>query len=99
MLFYSWYLGRPISVWSIREIIGLLGESLISKKAPRTLQSMELSLLGKPRVKTETFGKRSFEYAAPQTWNTLPLHIRQSKDITIFKKVLKTNFFGQAFKF
>ena len=76
-----------------------LKELLISKKAPRTLRSTELSLLGIPRVKTETFGKRSFEYAAPHTWNSLPLHIRQSKDITTFKKALKTHFFEQAFKF
>ena len=81
--------------------IGLayLKELLISKKAPRTLRSAELSLLGIPRVRTETFGKRAFEYAAPRTWNALPLHIRQSKDITIFKKALKTHFFEQAFQF
>ena len=76
-----------------------LKELLISKKAPRTLRSAELSLLVIPRVRTETFGKRAFEYAAPRTWNALPLHIRQSKDITIFKKVLKTHFFEQAFQF
>ena len=76
-----------------------LKELLTSKKAPRTLRSAELSLLSIPRVKTETFGKRAFEYAAPRTWNSLPLHIRQSKDITSFKKALKTHFFEQAFKF
>ena len=76
-----------------------LKELLTSKTAPRTLRSAELSLLGIPRVETETLGKRAFEYAAPCTWNSLPFHIRQSKDITSFKRALKTNFFEQAFKF
>ena len=76
-----------------------LKELLINKKAPRTLQSAELSLLGIPRVRTETFGKRAFEYAAPHTRNSLPLHIRQSEDITVFKRALKTHFFEQAFQF
>ena len=74
-------------------------ELLINKKAPRTLRSAELSLLAIPRVRTETFGRRAFEYAEPHTWNSLPLHIRQSKDITIFQKALKTNFFEQASQF
>ena len=54
-----------------------LKELLINKKAPRTLRSADLSLLGISRVRTETIGKRAFEYAAPHTWNSLPLHIRQ----------------------
>ena len=70
-----------------------LKELLINKKAPRTLRSAELSLLEIPRVRTETFGKRAFEYAAPHTWNSLPLHSRQSKGITIFKKARKNSFF------
>ncbi len=39
-----------------------LKELLISKKAPRTLRSAELILLGSPRVRTETFGKRAVEF-------------------------------------
>lgn len=74
-----------------------LRELLISKKAPRSLRSAKLSLLEIPRVRTETFGKRAFEYAAPHTWNSLPLNIRHSKDITSFKKAIKTYFFEQAF--
>ena len=75
-----------------------LKELLISKKAPRTLRSAELSQLAIPRVRTETFGKRAFEYAAPHTWNSLPIHIRQSNDMTIFKKALRTHFFEQSFQ-
>ena len=42
-----------------------LKELLISKKATRSVRPAELFLLEIPRVKTETFGKRAFEYAAP----------------------------------
>ena len=70
-----------------------LKELLIRKKAPRTLRLAELSLPEIPRVRTETFGKSfAFGYATPYTWNSLPLHIRQSKDITIFKKAVKLIF-------
>ncbi len=76
-----------------------LKELLISKKAPRTLRSAELILLGSPRVRTETFGKKAVEYAVPRTWNSLPLHIRHSQDLTSFKKTfVKTHSFEQAFK-
>lgn len=50
-----------------------LKELLIIKKSPRALRSAELSLLEIPRVFTETFDKRTFEYAAPHTWNSLHL--------------------------
>ena len=67
-----------------------LNELLIGKKALRTLQSSDLSLLEVPRARTVTLGKRAFEYAALFTRNSLPLHISQSKTITIFMKVAKT---------
>ena len=76
-----------------------LKELLISKKAPRTLHSAKLLLLEIPRVRTETFGKRTFPYAAPHTWNSFSLHFRQSTTIYIFKKAVKKHFFEQAFNF
>ena len=71
----------------------------MSKKTLRALRSAELSLLEIQRVRTETFGKRAFEYVAAHTWNSLPLHIRRSEHITIFKKAVKTHFFKQVFNF
>ena len=40
---------------------------------------------------------RSFSYAAPSVWNTLPYNIRSCNDINIFKKNLKTHLFDIAF--
>jgi len=46
----------------------------------RRLRSSDCSLLAVPRVRT-CFGSRSFAVAAPTTWNSLPLHIRNSSSI------------------
>jgi hypothetical protein len=54
-------------------------------------------LLEIPRMKTESFGKRSFKYAAPKTWNEVPYSIRSSDSIEIFKNRLKTFYFRLAF--
>ena len=50
-----------------------------------------------PRVKTETFGKRAFKFAAPTTWNEVPYRIRDSASLPIFKSKLKTFYFNLAF--
>jgi hypothetical protein len=55
-------------------------------------------LLQVPRMKTETFGKRAFKYAAPKTWNEIPYSIRNSDSIQTFKTKLKTFYFNIVFK-
>ena len=46
-----------------------------------------------PRVNRETFANRSFKAVGPRWWNSLPIDIRRSSSITIFKKQLKTYLF------
>ena len=49
-----------------------------------------------PRTKLKTYGElRSFQYAAPNEWNNLPLIIRESPSLAIFKNKLKTFYFIQ----
>ena len=43
------------------------------------------------------FGSRSFAVAAPTTWNSLPLHIRNSSSIFGFHRQLKTFLYNLAF--
>ena len=38
-----------------------------------------------PVSHTATYGKQSFAVADPTAWDALPLHIRQSQNIVIFK--------------
>ena len=45
-----------------------------------------------PRTKLKTYRERSFQYAAPNEWNKLPLIIRESPSLAIFKNKLKTFF-------
>ena len=44
-----------------------------------------------------TLGDRAFEYSAPHLWNKLPPHIRSAGSLDIFKSVLKTYLFKEAF--
>ena len=50
-----------------------------------------------PRAKLKTYGERSFQHAAPKEWNNLPLVIRDSPSLAIFKSRLKTFLFRSAF--
>jgi hypothetical protein len=54
-------------------------------------------LLEIPKVKNETFLKRSFAYSGPVNWNKLPLNIRTSTSESQFKSSLKTLLFSEAF--
>ena len=46
-----------------------------------------------PRVKSKSFGERSFSYLAPVTWNSLPLSVRSSNSVSSFRCALKTHLF------
>ena len=43
----------------------------------------------------QDYKNRSFSYAAPQLWNTLPYNIRDSQSVSVFKTNLKTFYFSQ----
>jgi len=60
-------------------------------------RSTDHLLLVVPRVKLKTRGEKAFPVAGPKLWNSLPLYIRQSQTITIFKSNLKTYYYSLAF--
>jgi len=64
----------------------------------RSLRSNCKDLLQLPHVKTETFGKRAFTYAAPKVWNSLPESLKTLKSVDTFKSNLKTYLFRSAFE-
>ena len=74
-------------------------ECLLSVKpaANYALRSSGKSLLLVPKVNCSTLGDRAFAHAAPVLWNSLPLTIRSSSSLAIFKKQLKTFLFKKAF--
>ena len=74
-------------------------KEIIPKYVPaRNLRSGNQCRLRLPSV-TETnktkYGGRSFENAAPRLWNNLPNFLKESKNIKIFRKRLKTYLFSQ----
>ena len=55
----------------------------------RTLRSQDSSLLVVPQFSLNTYGKRLFSVYGPATWNSLPVHVRQSQCLVTLKT--KTN--------
>ena len=49
-----------------------------------------------PRTKLKTYGERSFQYAAPNEWNKLPLIIGESPSLAIFNNKLKKKLFQSS---
>ena len=72
---------------------------LLSVYTPsRNLRSIaDTRLLRVPRVRTRTFGHRSFSFAAPTVWNSLPFEIRHLKSTASFKTALKTHLFQKYY--
>ena len=56
---------------------------------PRSLRSSNKNLLIVPDIRSE-MGRRSFSFAAPTIWNSLPQHIRSSDSLSVFRGLLKT---------
>ena len=49
------------------------------------------------QFRLKTYGDRAFSVAAPKLWNELPLDLRSSITINLFKKHLKTDLFKKAY--
>ena len=69
-----------------------LSDLLVPYRPSRYLRSASQDLLVVPNIKTAA-GRRSFAYAAPTVWNSLPLHIRSSSSLASFHTALKTYLF------
>lgn len=52
-----------------------------------------------PFNKNKTFADRSFRTIGPKLWNNLPIDIRRSPSVDIFKRQLKTHFFKDYYSF
>ena len=59
----------------------------------RVLRSSSNNLLKKNIPKLKCYGERAFTFAAPDVWNSIPDHVKNSPSIDSFKKNLKTYLF------
>ena len=59
------------------------------------LPSPDRGHLDFPRVKLASYAERSFAYAGPSNWNSLPAHLRDSSlSLSSFRRHLKTFLFS-----
>ena len=90
-----------ILVYTYKAVHGLgpmyLNELVTLYRPSRTLRSENGMLLEVSRKRTKTFGDRRFDKSAPTLWNGLPVSLRLSKTLDIFKSNLKTHLFKHAF--
>jgi len=61
------------------------------------LRSSDTAAYVKPRCRTR-LGERSFSFAGPTAWNSLPAHLHQISDTNLFKRCLKTELFRRAYR-
>ena len=63
----------------------------------RSLRSESNFTLTVPRVRSTTYGTRCFAKSAAVLWNDLPMHMKKSTSVSVFKKNLKTYLFQLVF--
>ena len=64
----------------------------------RSLRSKDALLLAEPKYKLERCGRRAFSRCGPKVWNSLPIHVRKSKNVNDFKRKLKTFLFSKCYR-
>jgi hypothetical protein len=70
-----------------------LSDLITPYASSRHLRSSDKQLLHVPTCRLKSYGEKCFSVAAPKAWNNLPLHIRMSSSLNIFKTKLKTYLF------
>ena len=73
-----------------------LSSLLFSADSVKHLRSNNTNKLKVPRIRTK-FDARAFSVSGPTLWNLLPANLRVAKNISSFRKLLKTHFFDLAF--
>ena len=73
-------------------------DEMIQRYVPnRKLRSSSAFLLKQNKWNLKSYGFRTFTVAAPFLWNSLPLEVKSSPSLNIFKSKLKTHLFKSAF--
>ena len=75
-----------------------LAELAVKYQPTRHLRSSTQSRLTKPSGLTSKVGRQAFSSSSEETWNALPVCLRDIDDTTTFKKRLKTHFFAAAYR-
>ena len=70
---------------------------LTLKIRTRSLRKKNMLELYEPRAKLSGVDNRSFSFAGPRLWNSLPNDIKGAENVSSFKKLLKTYLFALCF--
>ena len=70
-----------------------LSNLLVPYRSSCNLRSNSLNRLTVPFIKSKT-GRRSFSFAAPTLWNSLPPSLRCCSTLTSFRSLLKTHLYS-----
>ena len=82
--------------YQVGTLPGYLASDIAVYTPIREMRSARNKLLVIPRIRTE-LARKSFSYAVPTLWNTLPSDIIESVSLPQFKAKLKTVLFTEAF--
>ena len=74
-------------------VYNIMSSLVIPYTPTRTLRSADQHLLTIPR-----YGRRAFPVAGSTLWNALPPAIRRANSVAVFKSLLKTHLFREAFR-
>ena len=71
-----------LATWLLSELLQ------VYKPAHQLDSSSDTAILCLPSVCMHSLGQRSFSYAAPSVWNSLPWKVRSSNTLTSFKSYI-----------
>ena len=74
-----------------------LQELIQEYKLTRNLRSSSKLNLFSGTVSTLTYGHGSFYKVSAELWNNLPMHVKSSRTVSVFKSSLKTHLFKVTF--
>ena len=74
-----------------------ISQLIVPYNSTRNLRSAGKLLLEVPNVRLKSYGSRAFSVNAPKHWNEIPLDIKLSRSVDVFKSRLKTYLFRLAF--
>jgi len=79
----------------LQEIVHTVSSTTLTTARPALRSAVSTDYVV-PRLHTK-FGERSFSYAGPVAWNSLPVHVCEKMDFYRFKRLLKTHTFRLAY--
>ena len=74
-----------------------LKELIVQYCPSRALRSQNSGLLVVPRISKSRMGARAFSYQAPLLWSQLPVCVRETDTLPLFKSRLKTFLYDRAY--